>query len=173
MRFPGGDVSVAPQGTKIFFSVYISSSVPAPRDSQLWVTDGTASGTTLLRRPLSLADEYSSPIYAVSDELVFFSAYEEEPVGLEPWVTDGTPGGTRRLKDIAPADIGGSYPRDFFRVGGASSSVPSTRPGPASCGPRSCATRAWPRCANRKGKGAHSRNGPGPLPSSVPSPLGA
>ncbi|MFY0579465.1 hypothetical protein ACN28S_39065 [Cystobacter fuscus] len=80
------------------------------------MTDGTASGTTLLRRPLSLSDEYSSPVYAVSDELVFFSAYEES-VGLEPWVTDGTPGGTRRLKDIAPADIGGSYPRDFFRVG--------------------------------------------------------
>ncbi|WP_395850637.1 ELWxxDGT repeat protein [Cystobacter fuscus] len=110
------DVSVAPQGTKIFFSFYIGSSGPAPRDTQLWVTDGTASGTTLLRRPLSLSDEYGSPVYAVSDELVFFSAFEQESAGIEPWVSNGTPGGTRRLEDIGPG-MESSYPREFLRVG--------------------------------------------------------
>ncbi|WP_245814265.1 ELWxxDGT repeat protein [Cystobacter ferrugineus] len=114
--FPYVDaVSVAPQGTKIFFSIYIGSSGPAPRDTQLWVTDGTASGTTLLRQPLSLSDEYGSPVYAVSDNLAFFSAFEQESAGIEPWVTDGTPGGTRRLEDIHP--VNSSYPRDFFRMG--------------------------------------------------------
>ncbi|MFY0579462.1 hypothetical protein ACN28S_39050 [Cystobacter fuscus] len=110
------DVSVAPQGTKIFFSFYIGSEGPAPRDTQLWVTDGTASGTTLLRRPLSLSDEYGTPVYAVSDELVFFSAYEQESAGIEPWVSNGTPGGTRRLEDIG-SGIDSSYPREFLRVG--------------------------------------------------------
>ncbi|RKH39615.1 ELWxxDGT repeat protein, partial [Corallococcus llansteffanensis] len=111
-------VSIAPGGTKLFFSVNISSDSPAPRDSQLWVTNGTADGTQLLRRPLSLSDEYGSPVYAVADNLVFFSAYESTGEGIEPWVSNGTPGGTRRLKDIASPAVGGSsYPRDFFRVG--------------------------------------------------------
>nr|WP_233582980.1 ELWxxDGT repeat protein [Corallococcus sp. CA053C] len=111
-------VSIAPGGTKLFFSVNISSDSPAPRDTQLWVTNGTANGTQLLRRPLSLSDEYGSPVYAVADNLVFFSAYEATGEGIEPWVSNGTPGGTRRLKDINTAGTdASSYPRDFFRVG--------------------------------------------------------
>ncbi|MBN9687601.1 MULTISPECIES: ELWxxDGT repeat protein [unclassified Corallococcus] len=117
--FPSIDaVSQAPGGTKLYFSVAIGSDGPAPRDTQLWVTNGTAGGTTLLRRPLSLSDEYSSPVYAAADNLVFFSAYET-PAGIEPWVSNGSAAGTRRLKDIAaPAQGGSSYPREFFRLGG-------------------------------------------------------
>ncbi len=107
-------VSQAPGGTKLFFSVVIGSNGPAPRDTQLWVTDGTAGGTTLLRRPLSLSDEYSSPVYAVADNLVFFSA-PEGSAGIEPWVSNGTVAGTRRLKNIDAT--GSSYPREFFRHG--------------------------------------------------------
>ncbi|RKG77688.1 hypothetical protein D7W82_33530, partial [Corallococcus sp. CA049B] len=110
-------VSQVPGGTKLYFSVAIGSGSPAPRDTQLWVTNGTAGGTTLLRRPLSLSDEYGSPVYAAADNLVFFSAYET-PGGIEPWVSNGTAAGTRRLKDIAaPAQGGSSYPREFFRLG--------------------------------------------------------
>ncbi|MDY7227194.1 hypothetical protein [Hyalangium rubrum] len=101
---------------RIFFSMAIGTSGPAPRDTQLWVTDGTRAGTRLLRRPLSLSDEYGSPIYAVSDQLAFFTAFEAETAGIEPWVTDGTVGGTRRLKDVAPGREG-SYTRSFLRVG--------------------------------------------------------
>lgn len=115
--FPSvGVVSGAAGGRKIFFSVSIGSAGPAPRDTQLWVTDGTAAGTQLLRRPLSLSDEYGSPVLAVRDDLAFFSAYEAQTPGIEPWVTDGTAGGTKRLKDVAPG-AESSYPRDFFRVG--------------------------------------------------------
>jgi ELWxxDGT repeat protein len=113
--FPSvNDVSVA-QG-RIFFSLSIGSSGPAPRDTQLWVTDGTRHGTRLLRRPLSLSDEYGSPVYAVSPRLAFFSAFEEASAGIEPWVTDGTVWGTRRLRDVAPGGES-SYPRSFTRVG--------------------------------------------------------
>ncbi len=101
---------------RIFFSIVITSSGPAPRDTQLWVTDGTKSGTRLLRRPLSLSDEYSSPVLAVGAELAFFSAYDPSAGGIEPWVTDGTAQGTRRLRDIAPGTES-SYPRSFTRVG--------------------------------------------------------
>jgi len=101
---------------KLFFSIVVGSSGPAPRDTQLWVTDGTKSGTRLLRRPLSLSDEYSSPILALGAGLAFFSAYEASSASIEPWVTDGTVAGTRRLRDIAPGGES-SYPRSFTRVG--------------------------------------------------------
>ncbi len=101
---------------RFYFSIAISSSGPAPRDTQLWVTDGTSPGTRLLKRPLSLSDEYSSPVFAVSGRLAFFSASEADGPGIEPWLTDGTVGGTRRLHDVAPGGES-SYPRSFTRVG--------------------------------------------------------
>jgi ELWxxDGT repeat protein len=113
--FPFLDAVSAAEG-RIFFSIGITTAGPAPRDTQLWVTDGTRSGTRLLRRPLSLSDEYGSPVYAVSGGLAFFSAFEAGGAGIEPWVTDGTVGGTRRLHDVAPGGES-SYPRDFLRVG--------------------------------------------------------
>ncbi|MBU8895199.1 hypothetical protein KRR26_06260 [Corallococcus sp. M34] len=97
---------------RIFFSMGIGSAGPAPRDSQLWVTDGTAAGTRLLRRPLSLSDEYGSPVVTVRDNLTFFAA---QSGSIEPWVTDGTLAGTKLLKDIAP--ITSSYPREYTRIG--------------------------------------------------------
>ncbi|WP_338867733.1 ELWxxDGT repeat protein [Myxococcus stipitatus] len=112
------ETSSVPGGTKLYFSVSIGSEGPAPRDTQLWVTDGSAAGTLLLRRPLSLSDEYRSPVVAVQDDLVFFSAFEGETLGIEPWVSDGTPEKTRKLKDISHTGVtGSSYPRDFFRLG--------------------------------------------------------
>jgi ELWxxDGT repeat protein len=101
---------------RIFFSIAIGSSGPAPRDTQLWATDGTRHGTRLLRRPLSLSDEYSSPVYAVSSRLAFFSAFEAGAGGIEPWLTEGSVAGTRRLRDVAPGGES-SYPRTFLRVG--------------------------------------------------------
>ncbi|MCY1019818.1 hypothetical protein [Pyxidicoccus sp. MSG2] len=98
---------------RIYFEQYIGSSGPAPRDTQLWVTDGTKAGTKLLRRPLSLSDEYGSPIFAADSSLVFFAAYDGAS-GIEPWVTDGTVAGTRLLKDIS---TGSSYPYAYTRVG--------------------------------------------------------
>lgn len=107
---------VSPAERRIFFSVAIGTSGPAPRDTQLWVTDGTRAGTQLLRRPLSLSDEYGSPIYAVNDRLAFFTAFELGGTGIEPWVTDGTARGTRLLRDAAPGGES-SYTGTFLRVG--------------------------------------------------------
>lgn len=106
--------TVARTEGKLFFSIGIGSSGPVPRDTQLWVTDGTQAGTKLLRRPLSLSDEYSSPIYVLGTGLVFFASYEPG-VGIEPWVSDGTAAGTRRLKDISSRES--SYPSSFQRSG--------------------------------------------------------
>lgn len=103
---------------RIYFSIGIGSNGPAPRDTQLWVTDGTRAGTRLLRRPLSLSDEYGSPLLAVDKRLVFFASFDED-IGIEPWVTDGTVRGTRLLRDIAPDTLqfDSAYPMNFLRVG--------------------------------------------------------
>ncbi len=101
-------------GGRFFFSLTITSSGPAPRDVQLWVTDGTNQGTRLVTRPLSLSDEFASSLYAL-DEHILFSA-SQAATGLEPWVSDGTASGTGLVQDINPGE-GGSYPTDFVRVG--------------------------------------------------------
>jgi ELWxxDGT repeat protein len=101
-------------GRKVFFGLGIGTPGPAPRDVQLWVSDGTAAGTKLLYRPLSLSDEFGSEIFAL-DGSVLFVGFDEE-TGLEPWVSDGTVEGTRLLEDIAEGRES-SYPRSFTRVG--------------------------------------------------------
>jgi ELWxxDGT repeat protein len=104
----------AAAGGRLFFGLGIGSSGPAPRDVQLWVTDGTARGTEMLYRPLSLSDEYGSPIFALDGSILFVGF--DAATGLEPWVSDGTVEGTRLLQDIASGPES-SYPRGFTRVG--------------------------------------------------------
>jgi ELWxxDGT repeat protein len=107
--------AVAVASTRLFFAMSISTDGPAPRDVQLWATDGTAAGTRLLVRPLSLSDEFQSRLFPVGDSILF-SALEEGTHGLEPWVSNGQPNGTRRLGDLAPG-AASAYPRSFTRVG--------------------------------------------------------
>ncbi len=102
-------------GKKLFFGLGISTSGPAPRDVQLWVTDGTSSGTKLLHRPLSLSDEFGSELFALDDRILFTGA-DEPGENLEPWVSDGTVAGTRRLQEIAPGGAS-SFPTSYTRVG--------------------------------------------------------
>lgn len=68
----------------------------------LYVSDGTASGTTLVAPGLINQ-------FAVASDRVFFAK------DGEPWVSDGTPSGTFQLLQIWPGP--GSQPRDFTAVG--------------------------------------------------------
>lgn len=102
-------------GKKLFFGLGISTPGPAPRDVQLWVTDGTRSGTKLLHRPLSLSDEFGSQLFALDDRILFTGA-DAGGVNLEPWVSDGTVRGTRRVQEIAPGGAS-SFPVGYTRVG--------------------------------------------------------
>ena len=101
-------------GKKLFFDLNLGSGGPTPRDAQLWVTDGTRSGTKMLHRPLSFYDEFGTQIYALDDRVLFTGA--EGMADLEPWISDGTVRGTRRLQDIAPGGSS-SFPGSFTRVG--------------------------------------------------------
>ena len=79
--------------------------VPGGSDYELWSTDGTLAGTSLL------LDIYPGPVGSEPGSFVtlrgpggpraFFFATNPEH-GREPWISDGTLGGTGMLRDIAP-----------------------------------------------------------------------
>ncbi|WP_224372585.1 ELWxxDGT repeat protein [Hyalangium versicolor] len=100
-------------GGKLFLALGVYGSGPAPRDVQLWVTDGTGSGTKMLHHPLSLSDEFGSTLFALDDRILF-SGWNDS-TGLELWVSRGSVGNTRMLQDIAQP--GSSFPQSFIRVG--------------------------------------------------------
>ena len=78
---------------------------------ELWVTDGTALGTGLLR-DIYPGDYPSTPRqFTRLGNRIVFSAEDEEH-GLELWVTDGTYPGTALLKDVAPG-LASSVPDDL------------------------------------------------------------
>ncbi len=78
--------------------------------SELWVTDGTTAGTTLVRDIVPGAS-YPSVYGAVGLEngrAVFGMNDRTGTTGTELWVTDGTTAGTSLLKDIRPGSAGSS-----------------------------------------------------------------
>src|SRR5687767_8271877 len=66
---------------------------------ELFVSDGTAAGTHLVRdiRPGAASAEIRFPT-AFGNRLVFTA--NDGVNGFELWITDGTPGGTHMVKDI-------------------------------------------------------------------------
>jgi ELWxxDGT repeat protein len=106
----------ATTGEKLFFSLAFFDPGPAPVEHQLWVTDGTRSGTKLLHRPLSRSDEFTTELFPVDDLLLFPANDADEETGTELWMSDGTVKGTRLLRDINPGFFS-SNPHAFTRVG--------------------------------------------------------
>lgn len=98
---------------------------------ELWFTDGTRAGTTLVKdirpgRASSLGPGMREPRVAEVDGGVVFVA-DDGVSGPELWFSDGTPAGTERLLDLRPGPEG-AFPRDrldhsndpdFVDVGGA------------------------------------------------------
>jgi large repetitive protein len=95
-----GPVEQAALGENLIFSALApNGSVP------LFVSDGSAAGTGLLRRDA----EFAASFFRFGDRLLFSAS---RPGGYQPglWATDGTPGGTRRLAPNGfshPALLGG------------------------------------------------------------------
>ena len=73
--------------------------------SELWRSDGTATGTYMIK-DIEPGIETSSPynITALNGKL-YFSAYSSA-YGFEPWTSDGTENGTQMLTDIIPGASG-------------------------------------------------------------------
>lgn len=89
-------------GGKVYFA-----GVDASNGSELWVTDGTDAGTSLIKDIKPGADS-SSPNYffTYNNQLFFFAGTAE--TGVELWKTDGTAAGTVLVKDINPGSGDGS-----------------------------------------------------------------
>jgi ELWxxDGT repeat protein len=122
---PGGDgapntyipgPSMVALGGKVFFLG--DDGVHGP---ELWVSDGTAGGTQMVKDIRKIGGGFDVPggngsvpaDLTVVGHQVFFSA-DDGPHGRELWVSDGTSGGTHLVKDIAdqllPGDFGGFFP---------------------------------------------------------------
>jgi ELWxxDGT repeat protein len=78
---------------------------------ELWKTDGTAGGTTLIKSGF-----ISIELLTSSNGLVYFVTSTTE-TGKELWRTDGTPSGTVMVKDLFPGS-NSSDPKELLDVGG-------------------------------------------------------
>lgn len=77
----------------------------ATNGEELWITDGTVSGTKLLK-DIEVGSSSSSPTnIEKSGDRVFFSATTTDE-GTELWVTDGTEAGTKIVSDLYPGKKG-------------------------------------------------------------------
>ena len=115
-QYPYGDgpLQSFPRGLTVADGLLFFSAEDSTNGAELWMTDGTTSGTIQVKDifPGSTADNYgtypndSSPQELVNvDGTLFFSA-DNGAVGRELWKSDGTASGTVLVKDISP----GTYP---------------------------------------------------------------
>ncbi|MCG3134864.1 MAG: hypothetical protein HMLKMBBP_02272 [Planctomycetes bacterium] len=79
---------------------------------EVWVSDGTADGTSQLAPGVVSSSSEAVPFGSRS-----FFAGSGDGAGYEPWITDGTAEGTRRLRDIVEGS-GSSSPRSAVAAGG-------------------------------------------------------
>jgi ELWxxDGT repeat protein len=105
----GKDAVAAPWGG---FILVADDGVHGP---ELWRTDGTAAGTSLIR-DIVPGSAGSSPygLTAANGKAVFAAT---DSNGTEIWVTDGTSAGTLPLRDIGPG-AASSSPQELTAVGG-------------------------------------------------------
>lgn len=86
-----------------------------------WITNGTSSGTHLLKDILvstNYFDNSSASNFTKVGDQVFFTA-KDNTHGLELWKTDGTEAGTAMVKEICPGNnTSGSQPEILFEYSG-------------------------------------------------------
>ena len=105
-------------GDRVFFTAD-----DGVHDRELWVSDGTAAGTHMVKdilptTPTDYAPYWPDNLTAING-LLYFSATDGVH-GYEPWVSDGTEAGTHMIKDIEPtAGVFGSDPAWYTELNGA------------------------------------------------------
>ena len=89
---------------------------------EVWKSDGTPAGTTLVKdinpgAGHSISIQNSFPGFGALKNTLLFAA-SDGIIGTELWKTDGTAAGTNLVKDINPG-ADNSFPRDLTFFGGA------------------------------------------------------
>ena len=94
--------AAAPNGRTVF------SATQGTTGTELWVTDGTGAGTSLLA-DIAAGTASSSPqgFFRLPGGSLLFSA-TTAATGRELWITDGTSAGTGLVKDLFPGTSGGA-----------------------------------------------------------------
>lgn len=119
--FPGATAGVssavptAGLGTSVVFAATTGTVLPGT-GTELWISDGTALGTVLVKDIAQPQASSSSPINfaALGSKTVF--AANDGVAGSEPYVTDGTAAGTMMLLDAYPG-ASSSSPANFTTLG--------------------------------------------------------
>jgi ELWxxDGT repeat protein len=98
------------------FFVANDTGLYADHGTELWVSDGTAAGTTMVRDIFPSVDHsFPQALTAVGDEVLFTAI--DGVAGRELWRSDGTEAGTTLVKDIWSGASAG-YPLGLTNVGG-------------------------------------------------------
>ncbi len=103
-RFPPVEVGLLTEvGERLFFRA-----ATPEQGSELWMTDGTAEGTRIVRDVNQGADGSDVvPLVALGEQLVFFA--DDGRHGDELWISDGSVGRTFLLRDVYPG-VDSSFP---------------------------------------------------------------
>lgn len=83
--------------------------------SELWMSDGTAAGTALLKNIAAEGSSWAWQARKLGKDHVLFAAFDNRD-GFEPWITDGTTSGTHLVADINPG-FDSSGPVNFSDLG--------------------------------------------------------
>ena len=117
--YSGSDSSNATFGPILNGKMLFSAST-ASTGNELWITDGTPTGTTMLKDIRTGSDSSFPRNMTLVGDKVYFSAYDATN-GNELWITDGTANGTTLVKDIYTGSNGSypndSYPSNFYAFG--------------------------------------------------------
>lgn len=100
--------SAAVIGNKLYFS-----GKTAAGGTELWVTDGTDAGTTLVKDIKTGTGNSYPQNFSVIGNTIYFSA-DDGTHGTELWKTNGTTAGTTLLKDVRTGAAGGLDSTEFF-----------------------------------------------------------
>ncbi|MBC8105108.1 MAG: hypothetical protein H7Z14_00840 [Anaerolineae bacterium] len=95
---PDSSVSFLSEFTRpvVFGNKIVFSAIDEDHGYELWISDGTAAGTTLLKDINPGAGSSQPYGFTVGNGVVYFGA-EDNGADSQVWRTDGTPGGTVKL----------------------------------------------------------------------------
>jgi ELWxxDGT repeat protein len=97
---PGPSQLTAVNG-RVFFTAAASPEPEARGDQELWVSDGTPAGTTLVLDILGGGLTSAPSVLTVVGDRLYFAA-DDGVHGRELWTSDGTAAGTSLVEDVRP-----------------------------------------------------------------------
>ena len=115
--YPNPNYLTDVNGTLYFFNAYSNFNVSPYSIIQLWKSDGTEAGTTMITDLVSQFNvDYVRYLVNVNGRL-FFVLYDGD-LGTELYTSDGTAEGTTMVTDINPNPFAGSYPSHLTVLNG-------------------------------------------------------